>query len=141
MKKQLSLILLLLIPPVVIFYTLKGTHDAITAIAAVTLICYCFSCWIYDKVISDFKWSWFVGKETRNFCNKVFDSIGFTLIFATLTAASLICFSIFSPWGIERMTMPFPSFKNGWDVVYSVVFAILFVIVLPLGEEAFYRVF
>ena len=69
------------------------------------------------------------------------DSIGFTLIFATLTAASLICFSIFSPWGIHSMTLPFPSFNNGWQLVYTVVFTILFVVVVPLGEEAFYRVF
>lgn len=141
MKKQVSLVLLLLIPPVVLFYTLKWTHDAITAIAAVTLISYILSCWLYDKVVSDFKWSWFVGKETRNFCSKMFDSIGFTLIFATLTAATLICFSIFSPWGISHMTLPFPSLKSGWQMVYTVTFTILFVVVVPLGEEAFYRVF
>lgn len=141
MKKQISLIVLLLLPIAVVYFTLRWTHDALTTIATVTLICYSLSCWIYDKTISDFKWSWFVGKETKNFCSKMFDGIGFTLMFGTITAALLICFSIFSPWGIDKMVLPFPNFGNSWDLAYTVAFGVFYNIVLPLGEEAFYRVF
>lgn len=141
MKKPISLLFLLLLPVAVVYFTLQWTHDALTTIFAVTLICYSFSCWLYDKVIADFKWSWFVGKETNQFCSKLFDGIGFTLMFGTITAALLICFSIFSPWGIEKMVLPFPNFGNSWDTVYTVGFLIAFIIILPLGEEAFYRVF
>lgn len=141
MKKEISLVILLLLPAVVVYFSLAWGHDAITTIAAVTGICYSFSCWLYDKLIADFKWSWFVGKETNNFCSKLFDGIGFTLMFGTITAALLICFSIFSPWGIEKMVLPFPNFGNAWDIVYTVSFGIAYIIILPLGEEAFYRVF
>jgi len=141
MKKEITLFILLCLPMFVVFFALKWTHDALTTIVAVTTLCYCISCWIYDLVIADFKWSWFVGKETDNCCSKIFDGIGFTLMFGTITAALLICFSIFSPWGIDKMVLPFPNFGNTWDLVYTIAFAICFIIILPLGEEAFYRVF
>ena len=124
MKKEITLILLLLLPPVVVYFSMKWTHDAVITIWSVTLLCYCFTCWLYDLAIGGFKWSWFVGKETTNFCSKVFDGIGFTLMFGVVTAAILICFSIFSPWGISKMVLPFPSFDNGWDIVYMVTFLI-----------------
>ena len=140
MKKPITLILLLLLPIVVVFFMMQWTHDALTTIVVINVF-YSLSCFLYDKLIADFKWSWFVGKETKNFCSKLFDGIGFTLMFGVITAALLVCFSIFSPWGIEKMVAPFPSFGNGWDFVYKTVFAIFYIIVLPLGEEAFYRVF
>lgn len=141
MKKQLSLIALLILPILVVYFTLRWTHDALTTIVAVTGICYSLSCWIYDKLVADFKWSWFVGKDTKDLCSKMFDGLGFTLMFGTITAALLICFSIFSPWGIEKMVLPFPNFGNGWDYLYTTGFIVFYCIVLPLGEEAFYRVF
>ena len=39
------------------------------------------------------------------------------------------------------MVLPFPNFGNNWDIVYVVVFGICYNIILPMGEEAFYRVF
>jgi membrane protease YdiL (CAAX protease family) len=142
MKKEITLLILMFLPIAVVYYSMKWTHDAVITMAAVTVICYSLLCWIYDLVIADFKWSWFVGKETNNCCSKMFDGLGFTLMFATITAALLICFSIFSPWGVDKMVLPIPTkFGNAWDVVYMVGAILGYLIFLPLGEEAFYRVF
>jgi hypothetical protein len=142
MKKEISLVILLILPILTVYYMLKWTSDAISTILAVNLLCYSFACWLYDKVIADFKWSWFVGKETKNFCSKMLDGVGFTLLFVVLSAAFLILMSMYSSWGLgHKMVLPFPILKGSWDTCYHIAFFLIFTIALPLGEEAFYRVF
>lgn len=132
----------MILPMFGVFFMLKWTQDAATTILAVTTFCYSFCCWLYDKVIADFKWSWFVGKETTNCCSKLFDGIGFTLLFGVITATFLILVSMFFSWGMgNKMVLPLPHFGNGWDTVYLIFVIILYLVVLPMGEEAFYRVF
>jgi membrane protease YdiL (CAAX protease family) len=142
MKKEISLIILLILPCVTAFFTMKWTKDACITILALTLLCYSLACFLYDKLVADFKWSWFVGKETNNCCSKIFDGIGFTLLFGVIIGTALIVFTMFSEWGLgEKMILPVPHFGNFWDTVYMSILAILYIVVLPLGEEAFYRVF
>jgi membrane protease YdiL (CAAX protease family) len=64
------------------------------------------------------------------------------LLVAIVTGGLLILFSVFSPWGIEKMILPFPTnFGNWWDEIYLIAFFFFYVIFLPMGEEAFFRVF
>ena len=62
-------------------------------------------------------------------------------MFATIVSSTLIFFSIFSPHGLMSLTLPFPYFDSVADFAYDLIFSVCFVFILPLGEEAFYRVF
>lgn len=140
-KKLIGLSIGLLLPILSVYLCLSQTHDAILTIWITTLVCYTAYCWVYDIAFASFKWSWFIGKETKGFFGKCLDGLGFTLMFSTITASTIVCFCIFSPWGITKFTLPFPYFGNSMDTFYAVFFGISYLIILPMGEEGFYRVF
>lgn len=140
-KKLIGLTIGLILPCISIFVCLQQTHDALITIWTTTILCYTLYCWIYDIAFASFKWSWFIGKETKGFFGKCLDGLGFTLMFSTITASTIICFCIFIPWGITEFTLPFPFFGTKLDTYYAIAFAVSYLLILPMGEEGFYRVF
>ena len=60
---------------------------------------------------------------------------------ALFIAATLICFSIFVVFPVNVMTLALPSFQGGGETLYFALFILLYTIVLPIGEEAYFRVF
>lgn len=72
-KKLIGLIIGLILPIVSTFFCLLKTHDALITIWVTTVLCYTLYCWIYDIAFASFKWSWFIGKETRGFFGKCLD--------------------------------------------------------------------
>lgn len=71
MKKETYLILTLIFPILMIYLLLIFTKDAVITIYVGSVLCYILPCHIYDRQISEFKWSWFTGEETSNFIDKL----------------------------------------------------------------------
>lgn len=58
-----------------------------------------------------------------------------------ISSAMLVTITMFSPWGIDTLTLPFPELDGFWGYFYITIFTIGFLAFLPLSEEGFYRVF
>jgi len=80
MLKEIYLMLTLAMPPIVLFFMLLLTKDAILSMVTQIFMCYLLPCWIYDTCLGNFKWNWFVGKETIDLWTKVGKCITLPLI-------------------------------------------------------------
>lgn len=58
-----------------------------------------------------------------------------------ISSAMLVSVTMFSPWGIDTLTLPFPFFHQGEGLLYISLFVFGFIVILPISEEGFYRIF
>jgi len=75
LKKQIFLIVSLILPGIMHWILLRYTHDAIITLAITVPLCYYGMTWLFEKMIADFSWEMALLKEVMGWEKKRDDGI------------------------------------------------------------------
>lgn len=136
------LITSLLTPSITTWLTLYLTHDALTTLTVLIILCYITSIFLYSEKVDAFHWQYYLEKEKTRAKNTLVQSVLTFVITSLLTGYILILFSFHykSPF-LEKIALPFPFHDSHTDTLYWMIFGLIFCLVLPVSEEMYYRIF
>jgi hypothetical protein len=136
-------LLLLLISPAINGIGLLLQHDFILVLVELILLGYVLPLWIMHKKIDEMISLKITAKDIGTDAkDKAKAAIVYGIIVGAIIGAILIVWSKFIPIGPSYIILEMPLFKTrGYEIFYWVIFALLWVLVLPVAEVALYFMF
>jgi len=137
MGKKIMVFFLLLLPAILAFFMLKWTHDAILTMLSLIAL-YGLTIFIYKSVIEEWNIEFKLAKDNILSARNKIVGIQTFAIFGLALGIFAILWTLFIPWGIKVLKLPFPKFSgNFWIWLYYLLFIIIWFVYLACEHNFF----
>ncbi len=139
--KEISVVLMLFVPPLVSYSMLQLTKDAIACILATIMLAFYGLPLFAEQVLDIYNFDSAALRESENLLNAIKQVWPVYCMSGLIIGLVLVFLTFIMPDGPSTITLPFPSCPAWLRLIYWAAFSLFFILWLPVAEEYFYRLF
>ena len=139
--KEVSILLMLFVPPLVSYSVLQLTKDAIACILTTIMLAFYGLPLFAERVLDIYNFDEAALRESEDFLKAIRHSWPAYCMAGVIIALILAFLTFIMPDGPTTITLPFPSCPAWLRLIYWAAFSVFFVLWLPVAEEYFFRLF